>query len=140
MVDLRASDPEQDTSSLPSSQTDSDDITTSESDDEELDANQQWQESLEQLELLLSMVIVPYAGKYFGRKFAFWGMQYPKVLERKPYDSLGRRLEAVHGVDVSCRSRRFQQRSVQRHGNRSGRFPLGHKHPQRCSFESFDLP
>lgn len=44
------------------------------SDDEEWQrADREWRESLEQLELLLSMVIVPYLGKYFGRKFAFWG-------------------------------------------------------------------
>ena len=59
--------------SLPESQADSDDITVSESDDEESDAEKEWKESLRQLELLLSMVIVPYMGKYFGRKFAYWG-------------------------------------------------------------------
>jgi len=59
--------------SLPESQTDSDDITIDESDGEESDADKEWKESLQQLELLLSMVIVPYMGKYFGRKFAYWG-------------------------------------------------------------------
>jgi hypothetical protein len=59
--------------SLPESQTDSDDVTVSESDFEESDAEKEWKESLQQLELLLSMVIVPYMGKYFGRKFAYWG-------------------------------------------------------------------
>lgn len=59
--------------SLPESQSDSDDL-SSESDLGESDAEQQWKESIEQLELLLSLVIVPYAGKYFGRKFAYWGM------------------------------------------------------------------
>jgi len=28
---------------------------------------------LQQLELLLTMVVVPYVGKYFGRKCAYWG-------------------------------------------------------------------
>lgn len=59
--------------SLPETETDSDEITIDESDGEESDADKEWKESLQQLELLLSMVIVPYMGKYFGRKFAYWG-------------------------------------------------------------------
>ena len=55
--------------SLPDS-ADSDSI---DSDLEESDAEREWKESLEQLELLLTMVIVPYLGKYFGRKCAYWG-------------------------------------------------------------------
>lgn len=57
--------------SLPS-EADSDDVAVSE-DYSESDAEREWRESLQQLELLLSMVIVPYLGKYFGRKFAYWG-------------------------------------------------------------------
>lgn len=58
--------------SLPSSPTTSD--SPSISDDEEYaQADREWKESLQQMELLLSMVIVPYLGKYFGRKFAYWG-------------------------------------------------------------------
>lgn len=51
----------------------SDDI---DSDDghEDSDAEREWKESLQQLELLLTMVVVPYLGKYFGRKCAFWSM------------------------------------------------------------------
>lgn len=42
-------------------------------DDRELsDADREWRESLQQLELLLTMVLIPYVGKYFGRKLAFW--------------------------------------------------------------------
>jgi len=37
------------------------------------DAEKEWKESLQQLELLLTMVLVPYLGKYFGRKAAYWG-------------------------------------------------------------------
>jgi Mitochondrial import 2 len=66
---------EDDVDSLPESEPDSDDVTMSDSDYDDSDADRQWKESLEQLELLLSMVIVPYAGKYFGRKFAFWGTE-----------------------------------------------------------------
>lgn len=53
--------------SLPSS-IDSSDL---ESEDQS-DAQAEWEASLQQLELVLTMVIVPYAGKYFGRKFAYW--------------------------------------------------------------------
>ena len=55
---------------LPSPTTSSD----SSADDKELsDAERQWRESLQQLELLLTMVVVPYLGKYYGRKAAYWG-------------------------------------------------------------------
>jgi hypothetical protein len=60
-----------DVDSLPS-EPDSDDVTVSD-DYSDSDAEREWKESLQQLELLLSMVIVPYMGKYFGRKFAYWG-------------------------------------------------------------------
>lgn len=47
------------------------------SEDMELsDAEREWRESLQQLELLLTMVLVPYLGKYFGRKCAYWGMNF----------------------------------------------------------------
>lgn len=42
------------------------------SSDSESDAQREWEASLEQLQLLLAMVLVPFAGKYFGRKFAYW--------------------------------------------------------------------
>ncbi|KAL2071434.1 hypothetical protein VTL71DRAFT_12669 [Oculimacula yallundae] len=54
--------------SLPSS-IDSSDLDSEEGDS---DAQREWEASLQQLELVLTMVIVPYAGKYFGRKFAYW--------------------------------------------------------------------
>lgn len=46
---------------------------TTSSTEEESDADREWRESLQQLELLLSMIIVPFVGKYFGRKCAYWG-------------------------------------------------------------------
>ncbi|ETN41516.1 uncharacterized protein HMPREF1541_03452 [Cyphellophora europaea CBS 101466] len=58
--------------SLPSSPTTDDSLSVSD-DDEYAQAEREWKESLQQLELLLSMVIVPYLGKYFGRKFAYYG-------------------------------------------------------------------
>ena len=42
--------------------------------DDEGDAEAEWQESLQQLELLLSMVLVPFIGKWVGRKCAYFGM------------------------------------------------------------------
>lgn len=59
----------EDVDSLPSSDAGS-------STDEELDysdAEREWRESLQQLELILTMVLVPYLGKYFGRRCAYWG-------------------------------------------------------------------
>ncbi|KAF2249519.1 hypothetical protein BU26DRAFT_519561 [Trematosphaeria pertusa] len=63
--------------SLPSSST------SSSVDDEEYvsDAEREWRESLQQLELLLTMLVVPYVGKYFGRKCAYWG--WAKFMEWK---------------------------------------------------------
>lgn len=40
---------------------------------ENSDAEEQWRESLQQLELLLTMVLVPFIGKYAGRRCAYWG-------------------------------------------------------------------
>ena len=37
------------------------------------DAEREWRESLQQLELMLTLVLIPYVGKYFGRKCAYWG-------------------------------------------------------------------
>lgn len=40
--------------------------------DSESDAQREWEASLEQIQLLLTMVVVPFAGKYLGRQFAYW--------------------------------------------------------------------
>jgi hypothetical protein len=37
------------------------------------DADLEWEESKEQINLLLSLVIFPFVGKWLGRKFSFWG-------------------------------------------------------------------
>ncbi len=42
--------------------------------DDDSDAEREWKESLQQLELLLTIVIIPFAGKFLGRKCAYWGM------------------------------------------------------------------
>ena len=60
-----------DLASLPSESTTDTDLETL-SDYSESDAEAEWRESIEQLELLLSMVLVPFIGKYFGRRCAYW--------------------------------------------------------------------
>jgi hypothetical protein len=51
--------------------------TVSDEEEEEEDddlAEQEWQESLAQLALLFNLVLLPFAGKYFGRRFAYFGI------------------------------------------------------------------
>ncbi|KAK7413528.1 hypothetical protein QQX98_007606 [Neonectria punicea] len=83
LVDLLhdMSDDKDDVDSLPSMSTD--DIY---SDVDSSDAQAEWERSLEQLQLILTMMIVPWMGKYFGRKFAYW--------------SWTRYMGWVHNVDV----------------------------------------
>lgn len=61
-------DDDDDLDSLPSSL--SSGVLSSEVDSH--DAQREWEESLEQIQLLLTMVLVPFAGKFLGRKFAYW--------------------------------------------------------------------
>ncbi|ORY68755.1 uncharacterized protein BCR38DRAFT_424240 [Pseudomassariella vexata] len=70
-----------DLDSLPSTSTDS-----YNSDDADFDAQQEWERSIEQLQLLLTMILVPFAGKYLGRKFAYW--------------SWARYMEWMHDVEI----------------------------------------
>lgn len=44
------------------------------SEEEYLRAQQEWEESLAQLQQLASIVILPFVGRYFGRKMSYWGM------------------------------------------------------------------
>ena len=76
MSDSPPSPTRSDLESLPSSTTSS---SSADEDHPESDADREWRESLQQLELLLTMVLIPYIGKYFGRKFAFWG--WGKIME-----------------------------------------------------------
>lgn len=86
--------------SLPSSSAGSTTSVSPSEEERESDAEREWRESLQQLELLLTMVLVPYLGKYFGRKCAYWGMR--SVVS---FDASWRlteiRLGQVHGVEVS---------------------------------------
>ena len=70
MTRSSASDRDDDVDSLPSI---SSSILDSEDDDDRLsDAQREWEASLEQLQLLLTMIVMPFAGKFLGRKFAYW--------------------------------------------------------------------
>lgn len=72
LIDAPSQTQDGDLDSLPSTSADSDTASLTLSDTNS-DAEREWRESLQQLELLLSLVIVPYLGKYFGRKFAYYG-------------------------------------------------------------------
>ncbi|KAJ5965469.1 hypothetical protein N7481_012183 [Penicillium waksmanii] len=67
----RSYETDDDLASLPSESTTDTDLDTL-SEYSESDAEAEWRESIEQLELLLSMVLVPFIGKYFGRRCAYW--------------------------------------------------------------------
>lgn len=87
--------------SLPSSSAGST-TSMSPSEEEELsDAEREWRESLQQLELLLTMVLVPYLGKYFGRKCAYWGM-LDGILSERDIWLTNIRLGTFHGMEVPC--------------------------------------
>ena len=45
-------------------------------DEDALLAQQEWEESVEQLQKLLSFVLLPMAGKYVGRTFSYWGESF----------------------------------------------------------------
>jgi hypothetical protein len=62
---------EDEIASLPSETTSASDLDSTLSDFSS-DAEAEWQESIEQLELLLTMVLVPFVGKYLGRRCAYW--------------------------------------------------------------------
>ncbi|KAI1934595.1 hypothetical protein LOZ58_004635 [Ophidiomyces ophidiicola] len=67
-------------------------------DDDESDAEAEWQESMRQLELLLTMVVIPFAGKFLGRKCAYWG--WAKFMEWKhPFEgSIGYGVEFPRAI------------------------------------------
>ncbi|KAM0244646.1 hypothetical protein ACHAQJ_010739 [Trichoderma viride] len=90
LFDLHASslsDNKDDVDSLPSESTSSD--LYSEADSE---AQEEWDRSLEQVQLLLTMILVPWVGKLFGRKFAYW--------------SWGKYMNWVHNVDVNVTNKK----------------------------------
>jgi hypothetical protein len=102
-ISSRATEDVDDTESLPDSGT-SDDIDESEDENQhESDAEREWKESLQQLELLLTMVVVPYVGKYFGRKCAYWSefRVWSFCFLRIDRANEGLRLGEIHGMEIS---------------------------------------
>ncbi|GAB7349959.1 hypothetical protein MBLNU459_g0651t1 [Dothideomycetes sp. NU459] len=81
-----SSSDDDDVDSLPSTSASTTSISPSD-EDYQSDAEREWRESLQQLELVLTMVLVPYLGKYFGRKAAYYGWakfmewKYPVTIE-----------------------------------------------------------
>lgn len=87
--DMAASEShEDDLDSLPSI---SSDLLSSEASESPSDAQKEWEESLEQIQLLLTMVVVPFAGKYLGRKFAYWSTFCPATPAPLPAPGGGER-------------------------------------------------
>ncbi|PGG96123.1 hypothetical protein AJ79_09720 [Helicocarpus griseus UAMH5409] len=67
--------------------------------DDESDAEREWRESIQQLELLLTMVIIPFVGKFLGRKSAYWG--WGKMMEWKyPVEVVVKNKAAARGAGV----------------------------------------
>ncbi|KAL1842018.1 hypothetical protein VTJ49DRAFT_6184 [Mycothermus thermophilus] len=81
-------DDNSDVDSLPSI---SSSILDGSSEDSLSDAQREWEASLEQLQLLLTMIVLPFAGKFLGRKFAYW--------------SWARYMEWMHNVEIRWTSK-----------------------------------
>jgi hypothetical protein len=43
-------------------------------DEERALIQEEWEESLRQMEVVMSIIIMPFFGKWFGRQWAYWGM------------------------------------------------------------------
>ena len=108
--------------SLPDSAS-SDDI---DSDDERMeDAEREWNESLQQLELLLTMMVIPYFGKYIGRKCAYWGEWPTFPISGVLRNTLFLRCECkltccclssmgkIYGVEIPCGGGRHKPQTFQ---------------------------
>lgn len=48
------------------------------SDDDRL-ADEEWEESLRELQDLVGVVLLPFLGKWLGRRWSHWGTCYPPV-------------------------------------------------------------
>jgi hypothetical protein len=42
-------------------------------DEERALIQEEWEESLRQMEVVMSIIIMPFFGKWFGRQWAYWG-------------------------------------------------------------------
>lgn len=53
-------------------------ITTWDSEEEQRRAQQEWDDSIKQLNLALQIMVLPFFGKWLGRKWSYWGRSiYP---------------------------------------------------------------
>lgn len=92
-------DSDDEVASLPSESTTESDLETLS--DDYSDAEAEWRESIEQLELLLTMVLVPFIGKYMGRKCAYWSRSScPQNFGYALLISMICRLDAIHDMEV----------------------------------------
>lgn len=100
------SESEDDVASLPSESTTDSDLETLS--DDYSDAEAEWRESIEQLELLLTMVLVPFIGKYLGRKCAHWSeLQLASISKKTSANCCSsRRLDPIHAMEVPGRGGR----------------------------------
>jgi hypothetical protein len=71
LLDASQDEMKDETDSLPSISTD--DVYS----DADSEAQAEWERSLDQLQLLLTMILVPWVGKMFGRRFAYWSKAHP---------------------------------------------------------------
>lgn len=99
MVDQASLTSDDELASLPSETTTDSDLDL---DSEYSDAEAEWRESIEQLELLLTMVLIPFVGKYLGRKCAYWGKSGRRQRRVRVADVISR-LESFYGMEVSDR-------------------------------------
>jgi len=92
--------------------------------DADSEAQEEWERSLEQLQLLLTMMVIPFVGKYFGRKFAYWSTSGTCV-QMESIANRGCRLGQIHGVASRRRSALYEQEGLQGHRcRRSGLQPV----------------
>ena len=56
--------------------------------EDEDEAEREWRESLKELELLASMVLVPFVGKWVGRRCAYWGKSIASVNRQTSVEEL----------------------------------------------------
>lgn len=59
--------------SYPSSEASYDSDDGDDDDDQHALIQEEWEESMRQLEMVCSVILLPFLGKWWGRKFAFWG-------------------------------------------------------------------
>ncbi|KAG6878623.1 hypothetical protein C0993_001146 [Termitomyces sp. T159_Od127] len=64
---------------MPPSQASIDDFSTYDSEEEYRLAQQEWEETVQQLHLLVSVVILPFVGKYLGRRWSQWDISHREL-------------------------------------------------------------